>query len=96
MHGRFAGLGTARSPWSCQAQALDRSAERGEQHVNRCDLCEQDKDEAMLLLKGGDKRQACGACVCDLVQGQAGLVQLAALDEAMAIIVLGILQAAAR
>jgi hypothetical protein len=50
----------------------------------------------MLLLQGGDKRQACGACVCGLVQGQAGLVQLAALDEAMALIALGILQAAAR
>jgi hypothetical protein len=65
--------------------------------VNRCDLCEQDKDEAMLLLQGdGHKRQACGTCVCDLVQGQAGLVQLAALDEARALIALGILQAAAR
>jgi hypothetical protein len=65
--------------------------------VNRCDLCEQDKDEAMLLLHGGgSKRQACGTCVCGLVQGQAGLVQLATADEARAIIVLGILQAAAR
>ena len=65
--------------------------------MNRCDLCEQDKDEAMLLLQGaGNKRQACGTCVCGLVQGQAGLVQLAAVDEAMAIIALGILQAAAR
>ena len=65
--------------------------------MNRCDLCEQDKDEAMLLvLCGGNKRQACGTCVCGLVQGQAGLVQLATVDEAMAIIVLGILQAAAR
>jgi ferredoxin len=49
----------------------------------------------MLLLQGGgNKRQACGTCVCDLVQGQAGLVQLATADEAMAIIALGILQAA--
>jgi ferredoxin len=51
----------------------------------------------MLLLQGGgNKRQACGTCVCSLVQGQAGLVQLATADEAMAIIVLGILQAATR
>jgi hypothetical protein len=65
--------------------------------VNRCDLCEQDKDEAMLLLQGsGNTRQACGTCVCGLIQGQAGLVQLATVDEARAIIVLGILQAAAR
>ena len=65
--------------------------------MNRCDLCEQDKDEAMLLLQGGgNKRQACGTCVCGLVRGQAGLVQLATLDEARAMIVLGILQAAAR
>jgi ferredoxin len=65
--------------------------------VNRCALCEQDKDEAMLLVQcGGHKRQACGTCVCDLVQGQAGLVQLAAVDEAMVLIALGILQAAAR
>ena len=64
--------------------------------MNRCDLCEQDKDEAMLLQGGGNKRQACGTCVCGLVRGQAGLVQLATPDEARAIIVLGILQAAAR
>jgi hypothetical protein len=50
----------------------------------------------MLLLPGGNKRQACGMYVCGLVQGQAGLVQLAAVDEAMAIVALGILQAAAR
>jgi hypothetical protein len=63
--------------------------------VNRCDLCEQDKDEAMLPVQsGGNKHQACGTCVCGLVQGQAGLVQLATADEAMAIIALGILQAA--
>ena len=67
--------------------------------MNRCDLCEQDKDEAMLLVPcggNGNKRQACRTCVCGLVQGQAGLVQLATVDEAMAIIALGILQAAAR
>jgi hypothetical protein len=65
--------------------------------VNRCALCEQDKDEAMLLLQGGgNKRLACGTCICGLVQGQAGLVQLATLDEARAIIALDILQAAAR
>jgi ribosome-binding protein aMBF1 (putative translation factor) len=65
--------------------------------VNRCELCGQDKDEAMLLVQGGgSKRQVCETCVCGLVQGQAGLVQLAAVDEAMAIIALGILQAAAR
>ena len=63
--------------------------------MNRCDLCEQDKDEAMLLVQdGGNKRQACGTCVCGLVQGQSGLVQLATVDEAMALIALGILQAA--
>jgi hypothetical protein len=65
--------------------------------VNRCDLCEQAKDEAMLLVQdGGHKRQACALCLCGLVQGQAGLVQLAAVDEAMALIALGILQVAAR
>jgi hypothetical protein len=65
--------------------------------VNRCDLCGQDKDEAMLLVRGGgNKCQACGTCVCGLVQSQAGLVQLATVDEARAIIALGILQAAAR
>ena len=64
--------------------------------MNRCDLCEQDKDEAMLLLPcAGQGRQVCGTCVCGLVQGQAGLVQLATLDEARALIALGILQAAA-
>jgi hypothetical protein len=31
--------------------------------VNRCDLCEQDKDEAMLLVPcGGNKRTVCGQC----------------------------------
>jgi hypothetical protein len=51
----------------------------------------------MLLMHGGaNKRQVCGTCACGLVQGQAGLVQLAAVDEAMAIIALGILQATAR
>jgi hypothetical protein len=31
--------------------------------VNRCDLCEQDKDEAMLLVPcGGHKRKVCGQC----------------------------------
>ena len=64
--------------------------------MNRCDLCEQDKDEAMLLQGGGNKRQACGTCVCGLVRGQAGLVQRATVDEARALIVLGILQAAAQ
>ena len=65
--------------------------------MNRCDLCEQHKHEAMLLVQdSGNKRQACGACVCSLVQGQAGLVQLATVDEARALIALGILQAAAR
>jgi hypothetical protein len=64
--------------------------------VNRCELCGQDKDEAVLLVQGGgNKRQVCRTCVCGLVQGQAGLVQLAAVDEAMAIIALGILQATA-
>jgi hypothetical protein len=60
-------------------------------------MCGKDKDEAMLLVRGvGNKRQVCETCVCGLVQGQAGLVQMAAVDEAMAIIALGILQAAAR
>ena len=31
--------------------------------MNRCDLCEQDKDQAMLLMQGGGhKRQVCGTC----------------------------------
>ena len=31
--------------------------------MNRCDLCEQDKDEAMLLVPcGGNKRKVCGQC----------------------------------
>ena len=65
--------------------------------MNRCEMCEQDKDEAMLLVQGGgNKRQVCETCVRHLIQGQAGLVQLATGDEAMAIIALGILQAAAR
>ena len=65
--------------------------------MNRCELCGQDKDEAVLLVRGGgNKRQVCGTCAGGLVQGQAGLVQLAAVDEAMAIIALGILQATAR
>ena len=65
--------------------------------MNRCELCGQDKDEAMLLVRdGGNKRQVCGTCVCGLVQGQAGLAQLGAVDEAMVIIALGILRATAR
>jgi hypothetical protein len=31
--------------------------------VNHCDLCEQDKDESMLLVPcGGNKRKVCGQC----------------------------------
>jgi len=37
--------------------------------VNRCDLCEQDKDEAMLLVQcGGHKRTVCGICAWAVTQ----------------------------
>jgi hypothetical protein len=37
--------------------------------VNRCALCEQDKDEAMLLVPcGGHKRQVCGTCAWAVTQ----------------------------
>jgi hypothetical protein len=37
--------------------------------VNRCALCEQDKDEAMLLVPCGDhKRKVCGTCAWAVTQ----------------------------
>ena len=37
--------------------------------MNRCDLCEQDKDEAMLLVQcGGHKRTVCGICAWAVTQ----------------------------
>jgi hypothetical protein len=40
--------------------------------VNRCDLCEQDKDEAMLLVPcGGHKRKVCGTCAWAVAQSLA-------------------------
>ena len=37
--------------------------------MNRCDLCEQDKDEAMLLVPcGGNKRTVCGQCASAVSQ----------------------------
>jgi hypothetical protein len=40
--------------------------------VNQCDLCEQDKDEAMLLVPcGGHKRKVCGTCAWAVAQSLA-------------------------
>jgi hypothetical protein len=40
--------------------------------VNRCDLCAQDKDEAMLLVPcGGHKRTVCGTCARAVAQALA-------------------------
>jgi hypothetical protein len=40
--------------------------------VNRCDLCEQDKDEAMLLVPcGGHKCKVCGPCAWTVTQSLA-------------------------
>jgi hypothetical protein len=40
--------------------------------VNRCDLCKQDKDEAMLLVPcGGNKRKVCGECAWTVAQSLA-------------------------
>jgi hypothetical protein len=40
--------------------------------VNRCDLCEQDKDEAMLLVQcGGNKCKVCGTCAWAVTQSMA-------------------------
>jgi hypothetical protein len=40
--------------------------------VNRCDLCAQDKDEAMLLVQCGDhKRTVCGTCARAMAQSLA-------------------------
>jgi hypothetical protein len=40
--------------------------------VNRCDLCAQDKDEAMLLVQcGGHKRTVCGTCARAVAQSLA-------------------------
>ena len=37
--------------------------------MNRCDLCEQVKDEAMLLVPcGGNKRTLCGTCARAVAQ----------------------------
>jgi hypothetical protein len=40
--------------------------------MNRCDLCEQDKDEAILLVQGtGNKRKVCGTCAWAVAQSLA-------------------------
>jgi hypothetical protein len=40
--------------------------------VNQCDLCEQDKDEAMLLVPcGGHKHKVCGTCAWAVAQSLA-------------------------
>jgi hypothetical protein len=39
--------------------------------VNRCDLCEQDKDEAVLLVPCGGKRKVCGPCAWAVAQSLA-------------------------
>jgi hypothetical protein len=37
--------------------------------MNRCDLCEQDKDEAVLLLQSSsNKRRVCGTCAWTVAQ----------------------------
>jgi hypothetical protein len=47
--------------------------------VNRCDLCEQDKDQAMLLVPcGGHKRKVCGTCAWAVAQS---LVTCGALER---------------
>jgi hypothetical protein len=50
--------------------------------VNRCFLCEQEKDEAMLLVQGGgNKRQVCGTCAWAVSQS---LVACRALERSYA------------
>src|SRR3954454_14171563 len=45
---------------------------KGERQMNRCDLCEQDKDEAILLVQGsGNKRKVCGTCAWAVAQSLA-------------------------
>jgi hypothetical protein len=40
--------------------------------VNRCELCEHDKDEAMLLVQcGGHRRKVCGTCAWAVAQSVA-------------------------
>ncbi|HKO24199.1 MAG TPA: hypothetical protein VJY65_05590 [Chloroflexota bacterium] len=40
--------------------------------MNRCDLCEQDKDEAILLVQGrSNKRKVCGTCAWAVAQSLA-------------------------
>jgi hypothetical protein len=47
--------------------------------MNRCALCEQDKDEAMLLVQcTGHKRQVCGTCAWAMAQS---LVRCRALER---------------
>ena len=37
--------------------------------MNRCDLCEQDKDEAILLVQGSSsRRKVCGTCAWAVAQ----------------------------
>jgi hypothetical protein len=56
--------------------------QRGGRHVNRCYLCEQEKDEAMLLVQGGGhRRQVCGACAWAVSQS---LVACRALERSYA------------
>ena len=46
--------------------------EGDERHVNHCDLCAQDKDEAMLLVPcGGQGRTVCGTCARSVAQSLA-------------------------
>jgi hypothetical protein len=40
--------------------------------MNRCDLCEQDKDEAILLVQGSSsRRKVCGTCAWAVAQSLA-------------------------
>jgi hypothetical protein len=40
--------------------------------MNRCDLCEQDKDEAILLVQGSsNRRKVCGTCAWAVAQSLA-------------------------
>jgi hypothetical protein len=50
--------------------------------MNRCDLCEQDTDEAVLLVQGGsDKRKVCGTCAWAVAQSLAACRALERSDE---------------
>ena len=50
--------------------------------MNRCDLCEQDKDEAILLVQGSShKRKVCGTCAWTVAQSLAACRALERRDE---------------